>query len=1051
MRITHVSLQHCRLHTSMRHELSPGLNLIAGDNESGKSTLVEAIHRALFLKAKGTSAHHKALVPTTGGMPEVELGIEAAGRRFVLRKRFGSNGSTTFAAQDAAPLVGPEAEAALEALVGPPAGGQQLDERWAHLWVWQGDSIQDPSGHATTQRDQLLASLQALGGAALLQSESDTRLAQQFADEAQRWFVTAGRARADSGLGRALKSVEQAEEQHRTAETRWNRLQSAHHEHESAQQAIAWATQALASLQAEETACTARLAELTELRSREANETHRKTTAETALEAARAMEQRIREISDQVNTLQGEAASRGRRLNEVRSSAQAARAALALAEEQLLSAEALARQSQALGEITSKEVETLEISAQLDLIRARSAKAQSLQSEIAGKNHALTTLPAISRAALRKLMSRESELGAAKAAVQAMATGLTVIETSTPVRIGDELLHSGQSTTLTAETLVQVGDGVRFRIQPGGGATLEDTRAQARDLEAGIQDELRRLGLRTVPEAEEAFGRRNELEQHLEVLQGRLAELGPERLAQECASLEARLSEASAHLARLVSLAGIELPTRTLDEARNHHSRWKTHHDALEGAVRGARSARERAVAQREEYDTKERDLGREDDEQRGCLSALQGQMDLLVRDHGDVANRALRLGQAQAELTAAEAGLRSTRAAIERLEPDHLKADVERLQRVRTEQSNLLAQSRERAAAARGTLTADGVSDPAADLSSATRQLEQARQWATEQHRHASAIALLDQLFQEEQRHLSTQFTRPLAERLNGYLRCLFGPRAEAQVDLHQGEFQGLRLLRPEEGPAPLPFDVLSGGAREQVAAALRLAVAELLASGGDGCLPVVFDDAFAFSDSNRVRGMHRMLDLAARQGLQILVMTCHPAHYTGLGARQILLTRALGAPVPRPADPAGGLRVGPMDPEEPEDVEKTRAPRSIVEPPPAGSNHPAGAHETDRPAPAPVRASAAGPAIGLSDGVTAEAAVATSGTTIPPAMSSANEARLLEVLATRGGSSGNQTLRNALGWSEAEYDAVKSSLVARGHLIPGRGRGGSVALRAA
>ena len=38
-------------------------------------------------------------------------------------------------------------------------------------------------------------------------------------------------------------------------------------------------------------------------------------------------EQRIREISDQVNTLQGEAASRGRRLNEVRSSAQAASSA----------------------------------------------------------------------------------------------------------------------------------------------------------------------------------------------------------------------------------------------------------------------------------------------------------------------------------------------------------------------------------------------------------------------------------------------------------------------------------------------------------------------------------------------------------------------------------------------------------------------------------------------------------------------------------------------------------------------------------------------------
>ena len=57
-------------------------------------------------------------------------------------------------------------------------------------------------------------------------------------------------------------------------------------------------------------------------------------------------------------------------------------------------------------------------------------------------------------------------------------------------------------------------------------------------------------------------------------------------------------------------------------------------------------------------------------------------------------------------------------------------------------------------------------------------------------------------------------------------------------------------------------------------------------------------------------------------------------------------------------------------------------------------------------------------------------------------------NEARLLEALTALGGSSGNQTLRKALTWSETDYDAVKSKLVACGRLIPGRGRGGSVAL---
>ena len=53
-----------------------------------------------------------------------------------------------------------------------------------------------------------------------------------------------------------------------------------------------------------------------------------------------------------------------------------------------------------------------------------------------------------------------------------------------------------------------------------------------------------------------------------------------------------------------------------------------------------------------------------------------------------------------------------------------------------------------------------------------------------------------------------------------------------------------------------------------------------------------------------------------------------------------------------------------------------------------------------------------------------------------------------LLSALSRLGGSKGNQTLREELGWDEATYDAVKNDLVVSGRLTPGRGRGGSVAI---
>lgn len=52
------------------------------------------------------------------------------------------------------------------------------------------------------------------------------------------------------------------------------------------------------------------------------------------------------------------------------------------------------------------------------------------------------------------------------------------------------------------------------------------------------------------------------------------------------------------------------------------------------------------------------------------------------------------------------------------------------------------------------------------------------------------------------------------------------------------------------------------------------------------------------------------------------------------------------------------------------------------------------------------------------------------------------------LGALAALSGSAGNGRLRDVLEWDDARYDAVKAELLDRGLIVPGRGRGGSVAL---
>ena len=68
-----------------------------------------------------------------------------------------------------------------------------------------------------------------------------------------------------------------------------------------------------------------------------------------------------------------------------------------------------------------------------------------------------------------------------------------------------------------------------------------------------------------------------------------------------------------------------------------------------------------------------------------------------------------------------------------------------------------------------------------------------------------------------------------------------------------------------------------------------------------------------------------------------------------------------------------------------------------------------------------------------------------------IPQSDAGSNDDRhdeFLGALAALGGAAGNGRLRETLEWDEASYEAVKADLLGRGLIVPGRGRGGSVAL---
>ena len=74
MKLISATVRNYRLHRDVTVTFDPSRTLIGGANETGKSTLIEAIHRGLFLKATVTGEAQKSMVSMIhNGHPEGEV------------------------------------------------------------------------------------------------------------------------------------------------------------------------------------------------------------------------------------------------------------------------------------------------------------------------------------------------------------------------------------------------------------------------------------------------------------------------------------------------------------------------------------------------------------------------------------------------------------------------------------------------------------------------------------------------------------------------------------------------------------------------------------------------------------------------------------------------------------------------------------------------------------------------------------------------------------------------------------------------------------------
>ncbi len=912
MRINSVTVRNYRVHRELTVEFDRSRTLIGGPNECGKSTLVEALHRALFLRSKLTGDAQRGMVSTRfAGAPEVEVSFTVGSSDYVLAKRFsGTSGTTRLVQVGGTTWHSEEAETRLasllkvEAVGGGRGVGERVAQQWSHLWIWQGQSGSDPSEHANLQKNGLLQRLQQTGGAAALQSELDALLAARFAAANDEIFTQAGRPKAGSDLEKSESEAHHAETNRQQAAERVEKLREAVRDFEEATHTIARAATDLQGLNQQREAVEVKLGRVDELLRQEALQVPNATTAADRYEGLRRGDTQISGLRAAIHALQVALEPKHEETRRLTAVLEGARNHSAEAAIEYDTAANWTRGARLRRDLAAACVARFEKSGLLHELLAKDGQVRSHQAQLAQLREDLAKLPEVTVPQLNKLKKLEKEVNQAEAALNAMAAGIEVILASEPVRVGDASVAVGESHVVTEQTEVAVGTSLRLRITPGGGTTLQAARTQAQESRRELRERLDALGIAGVPDAEEAHARRRETLGKIENSEASLAGLDAANLPGNLAAAREAAAAAEAEVDRRVAqLTDITLPStvagakqwlateeRAVEQAESGDAQAKIVRDA---AVKSLTSAEKALSEHRQAID-----------QQNAELTGLRAQSHLLIQTHGEDAARAQALDEALSAKNAAEALLSATRQALADLQPDLLKTDQTRLKRACDQAGDLKREAETKRAVAQAALRSDGTDDPEAALALAVARARSAQDHLASVRRKAEAIRLLNELFLQEQRALAEQFTRPFAERISGYLQCLFGVGARATVTLEENAFSGLQLVRPIDGGGATSFDTLSGGAREQVAAAVRLAMAEVLAADHDGCLPLVFDDAFAYSDPERVQILQRMLDLAASRGLQIIVLTCNPSDYAALGARQVLLheertTLAMARPI--------------------------------------------------------------------------------------------------------------------------------------------------------
>lgn len=856
---------------------SPELNVLVGNNEAGKSTLLTALRAAFFHKHRGRGEAIEAFAPYRGeGRPQVAVEFQLGEAEYALSKSFLQRpGAELSWGRDR--LSGDAVEEKLAELLGfthPGRGNSKLSEHqgaFGLLWVEQGRS--NGSLDIGAGKDALTASLEGEVGQ-MLGGERGRGMIVAAKALHDRFFTATGRSLQNSPAVAAEKELKQLLADLDDKRTAWREL-------EEQLKRLEDRRRRLRDYEADGTVSKAESAvRLAEEDARKAADRDREwRTASAALKHAEALKQSAFDRLAGRDALAA-AATKAAGLT------QAARIAFAEADAELRRANGTLTEAMEAREAARDEERAIE----------RRHEGLRLKGELDREKQALQIL-AQAIATAGQLAEEASQKRRSLAAIVVDAKALAAIEAAErrhrdcEVRLSvaapmvtffpeaDRIALREDGTAVPPETGQRITTASRFSltgfgsvaVDPGGDAAalLDESRAA----EKALRLLLERHGVASTEAARQSAEAAARLRSEIATLAARQQALLPGGLEEAATRRQSAVDAVARHEASLSKMADANAELEdgdTMDILR----------DRLDAARRRTRMAEEAA--------DEARALVSEAAMRRGSAESEVGHRDREAQRLGEELEQSeatMPRGRLIEDLAAAGAEWEARQAQFARSERelaalDPKKADAELVSRRQALEriSRTVADLRDETLGLEGEIRGKegrGLGEAIATLEDEATELERRIQRL---RLEADASKLLYDSLNDARRQARERWFGPIKARVAPYLR-LIHPETEIDLDEETLDVRALHRDGIEE-----KFERLSTGAREQVAVVARLALAHVLKQGGHPAT-VILDDALVNTDEERLERMHRVLKEAARE-LQVIVLTCRERDFRDLGA---------------------------------------------------------------------------------------------------------------------------------------------------------------------